>query len=514
MSASDRYLSEEKIEQSLKCSDSAIFCAKKITNNYYRAKIYEEYGIRQRHIGDKRKGHACLYEAIAIFKSLTGCEAEIATCYDNIAKDYLFFSDYEALEIVLNEIKQLVDIHPCDTIFCDYYTNKASYFYLDYTMNYTEHSSDSALYYYLKAAEIAERTAMPESYCKAFNYYKIALCYLLFYEDFSKVDYYVDCMEKNKNVNYMDIEITIAISYLKMLNYCNHDNQNEAAIKEISHTLLLLEHVNRRSVNNFRNNFFYYLALVYYQTGDYKQSIEYFLKYDECFTQTILQDRRDALANLKFQSDRKEREQQINLLSQHNKFYKIIIISLSLFLIAFIAFLILFIRYSRLRRVILEQNAYENLIVSKMQEDELTKRNSEITILQAQYDRILMLSKRNESTAVKYKTRLEELQNKLKQSHCQMLVEQMKDLISHAIMSGKTKNTYIEQLDQFKIQEFEKQLALVKENLTNIDIKYIICFLIEMNIKDMGLLFNVEVSSIYNVRSRLRRKTKEVFPIL
>lgn len=238
------------------------------------------------------------------------------------------------------------------------------------------------------------------------------------------------------------------------------------------------------------------------------------MKYDDNFTRTFVQDRKDALANLKFQSDRKEKEQQINILNQRNKFYKIIILSLSLFIVVSVSFLILFTRYSRLKRLILEQSAYENLLVSKMHEEELQKRNAEINTLQVQYDRILALSKRNQNSVVKYKSRLEEIQEKIKKSHCQMIVEQLKESIAHSIISHSGKNIYFERLDLFKTAEFEKQVILVKDKLTNIDIKYIICFLIEMDIKDVSLLFNVEVSSIYNVRSRLRRKIKDVFPVI
>ena len=39
--------------------------------------------------------------------------------------------------------------------------------------------------------------------------------------------------------------------------------------------------------------------------------------------------------------------------------------------------------------------------------------------------------------------------------------------------------------------------------------KYILCFYIDMMVRDISLTFNVEVASIYTVRYRIRKKFKD-----
>jgi len=56
------------------------------------------------------------------------------------------------------------------------------------------------------------------------------------------------------------------------------------------------------------------------------------------------------------------------------------------------------------------------------------------------------------------------------------------------------------------VEMLERGFLSARDKISNMDMKYIICFAIDMEVQDMSLLFNVEPASIYTVRYRIKKK--------
>ena len=92
----------------------------------------------------------------------------------------------------------------------------------------------------------------------------------------------------------------------------------------------------------------------------------------------------------------------------------------------------------------------------------------------------------------------------------QYLIKNVIDNIAQAISTShiKTegKKTYIERLSKIdaKLLEMAYQTSTVK--ITGKDMKYIICFAADFEVKDVSQLFNIEPASVHTVRYRIRKK--------
>jgi hypothetical protein len=76
-------------------------------------------------------------------------------------------------------------------------------------------------------------------------------------------------------------------------------------------------------------------------------------------------------------------------------------------------------------------------------------------------------------------------------------------------MEKSRRDFYIRQLSELDVDTLEQGYLSAHEKISTMDMKYIICFAIKMDVKDMSLLFNVEPGSIRTVRYRIKKKFGE-----
>ena len=70
----------------------------------------------------------------------------------------------------------------------------------------------------------------------------------------------------------------------------------------------------------------------------------------------------------------------------------------------------------------------------------------------------------------------------------------------------KDKKVYLERLSKFDLHFLKTAYKVSKAKITDIDMKYIICFVAGIDTKDIGLIFNIEQASVRTVRYRIRKK--------
>jgi len=165
-----------------------------------------------------------------------------------------------------------------------------------------------------------------------------------------------------------------------------------------------------------------------------------------------------------------------------------------------------FIRFYRLKKKSLEQSIYESMLFSELKQNELEQNLKAKECLQQQYNDLELLSEHNVQLAQTYSEELQHIKRQLEQKPSKMMIEKLTEWISNSIIEKHKKHTYINQLSGLNIDMLEQAYLTANEKISNMDMKYIICFAIDMDVKDMSLLFNVEPASIYIVRYRIKKK--------
>ena len=89
------------------------------------------------------------------------------------------------------------------------------------------------------------------------------------------------------------------------------------------------------------------------------------------------------------------------------------------------------------------------------------------------------------------------------------MIGKLTDLISDSYIETTKKNVYIRQLSELDVDMLDQGYLTTTEKISNMDMKYIICFDIDMEVKDISLLFNVETANIRSVRYRMKKKFGE-----
>jgi len=85
-------------------------------------------------------------------------------------------------------------------------------------------------------------------------------------------------------------------------------------------------------------------------------------------------------------------------------------------------------------------------------------------------------------------------------------IEKIIWLIDSSMIEAETKKMYLERLSKIDFHILEQAYQKSKIKITGTDIKYIICFAADMDVKDICKLFKVIPPSVYTVRYRIRKK--------
>lgn len=78
--------------------------------------------------------------------------------------------------------------------------------------------------------------------------------------------------------------------------------------------------------------------------------------------------------------------------------------------------------------------------------------------------------------------------------------------ISCSLIDRDMKEVYLERLSKTDLALFYRVYQSNNEKITGKDLKFIICFDIDMNVKDISLLFNIEPTSVHTARYRIKKK--------
>jgi cell division protein FtsB len=207
---------------------------------------------------------------------------------------------------------------------------------------------------------------------------------------------------------------------------------------------------------------------------------------------------------VKYETEKKKEE--IDRLTEQNQTaQQILILTISLIAVLLVA-LLFFIRFHKLRKKNLEQSVYESALLAELKQTELEQNQKEKDQLQQQYNKLETQANRNKQKAQPYIAELEKIKQQLEQKLTQTMVEKLTEWISKSAMEKPKRDFYLKQLSKLDIDLLEQGYLFADEKISTMEMKYIVCFAINMDVKDTSLLFNVEPGTVRTVRYRIKKK--------
>lgn len=91
------------------------------------------------------------------------------------------------------------------------------------------------------------------------------------------------------------------------------------------------------------------------------------------------------------------------------------------------------------------------------------------------------------------------------QVYVEAQVEYMRLRVQASSFSPSQKDELLSRLNLLQLPNIVGLCQTVSKPISVTNMRYMLCFLINMPVKDISMLFNVDVRSVYSVRYRLRR---------
>ncbi|MCL2510598.1 MAG: hypothetical protein FWF09_00950 [Bacteroidales bacterium] len=486
--------------------------AEKSGNDTLTAFFYEQYAHLQSLMGNTQVALDYIYMAIKLYESINQYD-KVSQCLYRIGIELLHIRDITGLRKVIEQMKSNIERESSVGALYYLYSVQGAYYntlsddYPDLAFN------DSALWVSRKLINLIEnhRAELPKVAAIVYNYMNMALLYEKKHpDDYDSIYYFLNkTLEskppRNKNVNtVIDIKVYTLYAQLRF-----KQNRYEESEKDMLYVLSLLEQMDDHQVVVELSEAYRFLTLYYETVNRPVEALKYHKLLLENEGKRYNNDKIVAMNDMLAKYETEQKEEQIDRLTEQNRAaQKILTLTICLIAVLLIA-LLFFIRLYRLRRKHLKQTVYESALLAEMKQTELEQNQKEKECLQQQYDTLEAQVKQNKQKAEPHIAELERLKQQLEQKLTKTLIGKLSELISKSVIEKSKKDLYLHQLSELDVDVLEQGYLSAEEKISTMDMKYIVCFAIEMDVKDMSLLFNVEPGSIRTVRYRIKKKFGE-----
>ena len=280
--------------------------------------------------------------------------------------------------------------------------------------------------------------------------------------------------------------------------------------KNMLYVLSLLEQINdRNSVIVEFSEAYKFLAMFYETVHRPAEALKYQKLLLENEAKRYDSDKITAMDDMLVKYETEKKELQIGTLTKEKQAaHHILLLTISLIKVLLIALLV-FIRIYQLRRKNLQQSIYESALLAELRQNELEQNLEEKKYLQQQCEKLEIEANLNKEKAESYNIALLHYKKQLEQKTAQIMIGKLSDRISKSALKKTKKDTYLQQLSELDIDTLEQSFLSIHEKISSMDMKYIICFIINMEVQDISLLFNIDPSSVYTVRYRIKKKFRK-----
>lgn len=513
------------IEKQLDVLRKSVYHVEQTDREENRARIYESYGIQLIRNNQFEEGYEYYYKAIRIYEKLTGLEDHISTCLYVIASSYVQLQDTMGVRKVLGQMKENLkntNEEMKNTVSYNLYTIQTSYFILlleqdSLSVQYV----DSAILSSKRAIDILENHSenLSVSIAPHFIYYKLATIYYDYYPGESEnVFYYLDKAENTIPGHATERERAEIKSkiYLMRGRMLSHEKAWDKAEQSALAALDIISILNDDAYSVDYSDIYRLLSAIYEGKGEHDKALFYHKQFSNSEEKRYSEDKIKVVNELSTQYEVEKKETRIKWLEEKNKTARIILLLTIGLLVILLITIFFIIRFYRLRKKNLEQDMYESVLLAELAHNELQQNMEEKKLLEQEYNNLTLMANEKTEKIEQYNIDLKEIKRKLEQKPTKAMVEKIAGWIKKSLIEKDKKDQYIKQLSRLDTDMLERGYLTAEEKLTNMDMKYIICFSIDMDVKDISLLFNVEPASVRTVRYRIKKKfgKKDTFKFL
>jgi len=416
------------------------------------------------------EGHAEMQRALDLYRALPGCERQQSLCLYQLAIEYFNQRDTAALAGILEHMKALADGNPSDkNIAYDYYSVLSS----DYTARFEDNPDDLSLRDKMletmkRAAEAME--GIPAEEWKQYQiepvwaWYNIAVSYDLYFDPpvTDSVSKYLEKAEQVRIYPGQDAlgEMETFISTEDLRAWLKYGKGDFAGAKaSMDSVLAVIEKVEEMSPNTViteRGEAYSFYVEMYSSLGQYDKALEYQQLLEENNKKRYDVQRLSELHDVSERYQNEKNQAEIERLQTLSRWRLRLILVLALLLGALVLAYFLYRRNA-------EQKLYEAAL---------------------------------------------EAENRMAEAEAaNLILEKLKADISSLPATNPCRESALEALSKPGLQkQAELVFSSAEQPLSQMDRKYLYCFLAGLGTEQVGVLFNIETASVYTVRYRLRRK--------
>ena len=287
----------------------------------------------------------------------------------------------------------------------------------------------------------------------------------------------------------------------------------EAEEKMLS-VLKLIDEVAQEAPNvitSEREEAYIFLEMLMEESGQLAKALEYQKKVTEASHIRFNTEKNTALHDLRIQYEVEHKKQRIAALEMENKQTHKILIGMTIIIIISIIAVSLLLISLYLHRKNTKMKLYETAMLADNSREELLIHKQEMETLRKKYEHLQKLAKQNQANADQYAKDLEAIHKQLTELPSQKIANKLNDELN---VLGKDSAIFSSKLQQLPFEKIEIMFTDALEKLSTMDKKYILCFIVGMEVPTIALLFNVTTASVYTVRYRIKKKYPKDYEFL
>jgi len=475
----ERYFYEKGLEIARKSDDALI-----------TAWVYTVCAFMEIKRGDIARAHEHLYQAIVHYDKVE-FYAQSLEMLGVIGTNFINIKDTDGMYRVMKQMETyFTKIDFSKLTFPKqpfYHHNVFKHHYFDLLAQRSPCAEliDSVFLYIRKNIDLVENhlEKLSNHWMQSYAYYYLAKAFddyfpektdsILFYLDKAfKLFELQETVRQREANSAMEFKIMANIVRANALSRKGRTQEAYRTMNEALHLLDILHHY--QNLDEHRYRVYQFLADYYERTNNLPKALLFQKRLRESEARRYETERMRALNEMSARFEAEKKEIQIQqLISEKKAVQRILWLILGLtFMLLLTLFLVIF--SSRLMRKNVEQRLYETALQSELHQNELEK--------------------------------VQKLQEQLKQNPVKNSVENIAQMVSDSLIDKDLRTTYLERLSKIDVNLLEQTYQVSKVKITGMDMKYIICFLAEIDVKDISLLFNIEPASVHSVRYRIKKK--------
>ncbi len=471
----------------------AIKAAKESGNDTIYSYYLTAAGYMEIKRGDIKEAHKYLYQAIEVYDKMKDY-VKVSELLYVICSNFFEIKDTDGIQRILRQMEECLKKDNSKQSLYQYNVIKKTYFEMLLEKEKSNGEQIDCLLVDTVISAIRENIYLVENHHNELSpnwlhgwayYYLSKALYEYYPEQTDGIFHYLDKASEvlEQDIFNRKLEANAEME-LKIYIYQLHSQtllrqgKTEEAYKYMNESLLLLDKLKGyQNLNEQRYIAHKFMSEYYENKNCPAEALKYYKLLHESEEQRYEHEKVQAINDMSAKYETEKKETQIRtLIKEKSTAQRILWLTVCLAGVLLIA-LLLFIRFYKLRKKSLEQSVYESVLLAELRQNELEQKK-------------------------------EQLRQQLEQKPTKIMIEKLTGWISQSVLEKSMKDTYIRQLSGLDIDMLEQGYLTADEKISGMDMKYIICFAIDMDVKNMSLLFNVEPASIRTVRYRIKKKFK------